>query len=228
MAFKRLTFKSVDLGDDLTVILSFTPPSPIVSIERFPFAWKVFTIHGKGGTIFDAIWTNKYAFSVLERSGSTREISAGTYIPIEIGEVTALTACPDGDTFKYEFTNPVAVPGSRVIQANNNAGHPVDLALSVIEDPGTDTQTVKPILNFDNVGNSLSVAVQFRPILRVYAVLQSHTSEPSQSVIQSNGPILELDLLGLGPHTAIRISKDHTGAFVAMIGSNSGADDEDT
>ncbi|KAI0827100.1 hypothetical protein BC628DRAFT_199136 [Trametes gibbosa] len=222
MALRQLAFKSVDLGDDLTLILSFMPPPPTMSTGRFPSAWKITTLSATGVSTFDVTWTNKLAFSAPQSSANVREISAGTYTPIEVGETTNLTVRHDSDPPIYQFTHPVPVPGSQVVQANNNTGSPVDIALGVLADPGSDNETVNPILRFDNVGNGLSVVVKFEPILRVYAVLRSHPSElPQDATVQSSGPILQLNLLRLGPHTDIRISKDHTGRAWRYHGEDS-------
>ncbi|KAI0635323.1 hypothetical protein C8Q77DRAFT_1208662 [Trametes polyzona] len=217
MATRKLTFRSVDLGEDVTLILTFGSPSEDLFAKQFPLAWKVTTLSASGISVLNATWNNRLAFCMPQIGGDSSNLSAGTYVPIEVGQTTTLVLRGDLDPPVYHFTPPTPVPDLRAVQAKNNTGEPVTLGIGYISDYGTDYETVSPVAIWKNVGSGMTVNASITPILRAYVALGSQSSPTLRASIRSSSPILEMNMLALGSHTTVRISKDHSGAYVANL-----------
>ncbi|KAI0674467.1 hypothetical protein C8Q78DRAFT_989392 [Trametes maxima] len=221
MATKNLSFKSVNLGEDVTLLLCFTPPSPDLFIKQFPVAWKVTTLSAVGHSGIDATWTSTLGFCMPQIGGGQRIVSASNYTHMKVGDVTTLTVNNAVNPPVYFFTPPIARPGVDSIQAINNVGHPATIALGFITDPDTPNEVMNPVLTWTDVGNGLAVTGEFTPVLRAYVALKYQASEILRGEVQGVKPIWEANLLSLGPHTTIIVSKDATGAFVGKkLGGN--------
>ncbi|KAI0777270.1 hypothetical protein BD413DRAFT_676463 [Trametes elegans] len=223
MATKNLTFRRqaatyVDIGDDVSLMLCFTPPTPELFIKQFPVAWRVTTLSAKGRSVLEATWTSTLGFCMPQIGGNSRIVSSGTYTPINVGEVTTLTVNKNAKPPVYYFTDPVALPGTDNVQAINKCGHPSTIGLGFITDVGTTDETMSPILTWDEVGNGLTVTGEFTPVLRAYVALKYQASDIIRGEIRSHTPIWEKNLLSLAPDTVIHISKDPMGGYVARTG----------
>ncbi|KAI0360515.1 hypothetical protein OH77DRAFT_1516998 [Trametes cingulata] len=216
---KDLTFWSNNLGEDVTLMLCFTPPGPDLFVKQFPVAWKVTTLSATGGSTLDATFTSQLGFCMPQIGGNSKIVSASNYMAINVGQITTLNLNTAVNPPVYHFTAPVPSPASKAIQAVNNAGHPVAIALGFINDMGTNDETMNPVLTWKNVGQGMTVTGEFTPVLRAYVTLNYQASEILKGELRNTKPIWEANLASLGPKTKIRIVKDADGAFSAHMGS---------
>ncbi|KAI0371219.1 hypothetical protein BV20DRAFT_1051639 [Pilatotrama ljubarskyi] len=212
---KDLRFWSHNLGDNVTLMLCFTPPTPDLFVKQFPVAWKVTTLSATGGSVLDATYTNQLGFCMPQIGGNSKIVSASNYTPIGVGETTTLDLNTSINPPVYSFTPPVPLPGTKGIQAVNNTGHPVTIALGFINEMGTDNETMNPVLTWRNVGQGLAVTGEFTPVLRAYLTLNYQESEILKGEVKTLKPIWQENLASLGPKTSIHIIKDASGAFSA-------------
>ncbi|KAI0712718.1 hypothetical protein C8T65DRAFT_739293 [Cerioporus squamosus] len=214
MATRNLTFKSTNLGDNVTLMLCFTPPVPKLFVDQFPIAWKVTTLAATGRSSLNATWTANLGFSATQ-VGEGSIVTAGNYTPIKVGQTTTLLLDQTARPPVQHWTDPKTLPGVTTVQAVNGTGGPAGIGIGFITDLDKPTEDMSVALTWPNVGNTLAVTGDFTPILSAYVALDYQESQLIRGDIQSVAPIWQSNLLSLQANTTIVVSKDATGAYVA-------------
>ncbi|KAI0370025.1 hypothetical protein BV20DRAFT_967011 [Pilatotrama ljubarskyi] len=208
---RDLTFWSHDLGENVTLLLCFTPPTPDQTV-----AWKSGTLSAIGTSVLDVTYINQLGFCLPHIGGKPNS----TYTPIKVGETTTLNLDTSIDPPVYSFTPPVLHAGAKDMQALNDTGRQVDMALGLIS-PGMDTEreTITPVMIWRHVCNGICVSAQFTPVLRAYISRNYRASENIKGELLAAQLIWKANLADLGPKTKIQITKDASNDFVARSGS---------
>ncbi|KAI0712719.1 hypothetical protein C8T65DRAFT_646710 [Cerioporus squamosus] len=225
MATRNLTFKSTNLGDNVTLMLCFTPPVPKLFVDQFPIAWKVTTLAATGRSSLNATWTANLGFSATQ-VGEGSIVTAGNYTPIKVGQTTTLLLDQTARPPVQHWTDPKTLPGVTTVQAVNGTGGPAGIGIGFITDLDKPTEDMSVALTWPNVGNTLAVTGDFTPILSAYVALDYQKSQLIRGDIQSVAPIWQANLLSLQANTTIVVSKDATGAYVAKQLNFAEADSE--
>ncbi|KAI0743058.1 hypothetical protein C8Q80DRAFT_1192287 [Daedaleopsis nitida] len=220
---KKLIFKSNNLGDNVTLMLCFTPPSHELYRTQFPIAWKVTTLAAKGRSQMNATWTSTLGFAAAQ-VGAGQLVTAGSYTPIMPGESTTLTVDQTQSPPVYNWTTPKKLAGVKAVQAINGTGGYAGIGLGFITNLDTPLEDMNTAIMYDHVGAGMSVTGEFTPVLKAYIALDYKETQIIKAEIQS-GAIWEKNLLSLGASTTIVISKNAMGGYEAQtLGANVGND----
>ncbi|RPD63485.1 hypothetical protein L227DRAFT_572635 [Lentinus tigrinus ALCF2SS1-6] len=214
MATRNLTFRSTNLGDNVTLMLCFTPPVPGLYRDQFPIAWKVTTLAARGRSSLNATWTSTLGFSATQ-VGEGSLVTAGNYTPIKAGQTTTLLLDQTANPPVQHWTDPKDRSGVTSVQAVNRTGGPAGIGIGFITNLDEPTEDINLALTWPNVGNTLAVTGDFTPVLSAYIALDYQETQMIRGDIQSVDPIWKVNLLSLKPSTTIVISKDPTGAYIA-------------
>ncbi|TFK85752.1 hypothetical protein K466DRAFT_587848 [Polyporus arcularius HHB13444] len=220
MVTRNLTFRSNNLGENVTLMLCFTPPNEDLFINQFPVAWKVTGLAANGGSILEVTWTENLAYTATQR-GQGSIVTAGSYTPIKVGQTTTLRLDNPSGVPIRAWTKPVpevpdqALAAKGIVRGRNETGGPAGIGLGFLTDAGTATEGVNVALTWPNVGNTQTVAGKFTPVLSAYVALRYKQSQIIEGELQQETPIWKKDLLGLQGDTTIVVSKKGDGSFVA-------------
>ncbi|RPD63484.1 hypothetical protein L227DRAFT_561598 [Lentinus tigrinus ALCF2SS1-6] len=226
MATRNLTFRSTNLGDNVTLMLCFTPPVPGLYRDQFPIAWKVTTLAARGRSSLNATWTSTLGFSATQ-VGEGSLVTAGNYTPIKAGQTTTLLLDQTANPPVQHWTDPKDRSGVTSVQAVNRTGGPAGIGIGFITNLDEPTEDINLALTWPNVGNTLAVTGDFTPVLSAYIALDYQETQMVRGDIQSVDPIWKVNLLSLKPSTTIVISKDPTGAYIAKQLNSMEAEAED-
>ncbi|TFK78816.1 hypothetical protein K466DRAFT_606638, partial [Polyporus arcularius HHB13444] len=149
MATRNLTFKSTNLGDNVTLMLCFTPPTPRLFVDQFPIAWKVTTLAATGRSSLNATWTANLGFSATQ-VGQGSIVTAGNYTPIQVGQTTTLLLDQTARPPVQHWTDPKALSGVTTVQAVNGTGGPAGIGLGFITDLNKPTEDMSVALTWPN------------------------------------------------------------------------------
>ncbi|TFK78817.1 hypothetical protein K466DRAFT_606639, partial [Polyporus arcularius HHB13444] len=149
MATRNLTFRSTNLGDNVTLMLCFTPPTSQLFVDQFPIAWKVTTLAATGRSSLNATWTANLGFSATQ-VGQGSIVTAGNYTPIKVGQTTTLLLDQTARPPVLHWTDPKALSGVTTVQAVNGTGGPAGIGIGFITDLDKPTEDMSVALTWPN------------------------------------------------------------------------------
>ncbi|KAI0743060.1 hypothetical protein C8Q80DRAFT_951291 [Daedaleopsis nitida] len=226
MFVRNLTFKSTNLGDNVSLMLCFTPPVQTLYKDQFPVAWKVTTLAARGRSVMNATYVSQLGFSASQ-VGEGSLVTAGNYTPIDVGESTTLQLDNTANPPVYHWTDPEPRKGLTSVQAVNGTGQYSGIGLGFITDLDGPNEDFNSAIMYPQVGAGLAVTAEFTPVLSAYVALDYQETQMIRADIQSVAPIWTKNLLSLGASTTIVITKNAMGGYEAQqIGANVGEVDD--
>ncbi|KAI0698786.1 hypothetical protein C8Q76DRAFT_246043 [Earliella scabrosa] len=216
MAIRKITFTSTNLGDNAKLMLCFIPPTAEAFVTQFPIAWKVTTLQAKRKSELNAIWSSTPGFCEAEID-SNKMMNAGNYTPIDAGQSTTLLLDESTSSPTYHWTDPKATGGvAPGVQAVNGTGDIANIGLGFITDLDGSNELMDPTVVYPNVVTNRSVKDELPSVLSAYVAVGDY--EESQIIpknILNYTPVWKGDLISLGEHTTIIITKNRTGGYKA-------------
>ncbi|KAI0698785.1 hypothetical protein C8Q76DRAFT_757431 [Earliella scabrosa] len=219
MATRTIKFTSDKLGNELTLMLCFMPPSSELFVTQFPIAWKVTTLAADASSDFRVTWTSTLGVCAAELPDKLPAI-ARAYVPIRTGQTTSLRYNPPN----YFWTAPRNKVGQPTAQAVNMTGGRVHIGQGFMAD-----EKYNMALVCKDVEHKEDVDGNFAPILKAYVAVDGINYQQGELIredMRGAKPIWEADLRKLGRRqpTVISIYKDADGEFKAKEVINAAAD----
>ncbi|KAI0748742.1 hypothetical protein C8Q80DRAFT_1271100 [Daedaleopsis nitida] len=223
MIVKNLIFKSVNLGDNVSLMLCFTPPVQSLYQDQFPIAWKVTTLAARGRSAMNATYATQLGVSASQ-VGEGSLVTAGNYTPINVGESTTLQLDSTVNPHVYHWSDPEHCESRSRVQAVNGTGQDTGIGLGFITDLGGPNEEFNCAVMCPQVGAGVAVTAGFTPVLSAYVALDYQETQIVRGDIQSVAPIWSKNLLSLSATTTIAIIKDAMGGYEArqVTGANFG------
>ncbi|KAJ3483782.1 hypothetical protein NLI96_g6080 [Meripilus lineatus] len=210
MATKSVTFQSKDLGEDTKLLLCFVSPTPDLFVRRFPIAWKVATLSGKGFSSFTATYVNAPSFCVAQVDPKSKIVTTGNYVPMQAGQETTLHAEQNVRPPVFYFSDPTSIGGD-IIKVTNASGQTVDMGVGFISNLDHPSETVDTTTVIRDVTNGSTVNGDFAPVIRAYVGLDIKENEILGKQIQHYQPVWQADVLNLEKHTTVIITREDVG-----------------
>ncbi|CAL1700099.1 unnamed protein product [Somion occarium] len=214
MTTRTLTFKSSDLGENANLVLCFATSETIDAVpgtrvdanglkaKQYPIAWKTATLSAHGYSSLTTTFVNSPGFCSAQ-IGGRRVVTAGNYVPIQVGQETTLNVETNVRPPVFYFSDPTSIIGD-IVKATNLTGQAANIGLGFITDAEQPNETMIPTSVFRNVPNGLSILDTFTPLLRAYIDIGNYTEGQLIDRDLSNvQPVWEGDLLSLQPETTI-------------------------
>lgn len=199
---RNLTFQSNDLGRNMTIVLAFDADVDGLYDTIYPVVWKVLTFHKTGLCRFDVTYTNDLALSEADIADENL-VQTGADFRLKPGQQTTLTRTLGDDSDALSFSPPVDGT-SGYLTVENKTGLVRDLAVGFF-DPTMSSPV--PTHFFKEVEDGSTVAVQCKPVLRVYFESDYQETEVLVDAIDSTA-IWEQDLHRLFRNTTFNVGLD--------------------
>lgn len=201
---RNLTFQSNDLGRNMTIVLTFDADVDGLYDTIYPVVWKVLTFQKTGLCRFDVTYTNDLALSEADIADENL-VQTGADFRLKPGQQTTLTLEDDSDTLSF---SPPVDGTSGYLTAENKTGLVQDLAVGFF-DPTMSSPVSSPVPThfFKEVEDGSTVAVQCKPVLRVYLESDYQETEVLVDAIDSTA-IWEQDLHRLFRNTTFNVGLD--------------------
>ncbi|KAG0694826.1 hypothetical protein DFH29DRAFT_1005997 [Suillus ampliporus] len=195
---RHLTFQTKDLGKESTLLLTFDGKMEGLYEKFYPVVWKISPFGKAGPYRMQATYTHQLAFSKAQVVNG-KIVDAETCIEIKPSEKTTLTE----ENNVFQFSNPEkGVDG--FFQAWNKTGLVQDIAVGFMN---AGDFMPKPVLYFNDVGDSSNVTAEFTPILRAYITSDYQETAVLQGAIET--PVIwEQNLGALGENTTWNLKRE--------------------
>ncbi|KAI0360514.1 hypothetical protein OH77DRAFT_692125 [Trametes cingulata] len=198
MAIKHLLFRSVDLGADIKISLSFAPPTATLPVQDDKYPWKTAELSAKGLSDARVTWVHKLGFCAPQFDKN--------YVEIAEGEGTILMGTPP----ETAFTPPIPIPGLETrVQVFNQTAAASDIGLGYIID-----DAMTPTAVWKDVPKDVLLVAKTYTVLRAFVEVKGADAALPGS--PRTAPIWEIDLLSLAPNTMIVVFPDGHGWFFTV------------
>ncbi|KAI0080629.1 hypothetical protein K474DRAFT_146648 [Panus rudis PR-1116 ss-1] len=208
MTTRTIHFQSTDLGENLQLLLCFTPQDTlnIQGITAKPLVWKTATLPARGRCSLVATFVDAPSFCHAQVSNGARKIvSPGCYVPIHTRQETTLQIQQSPGSAVYFFSDPTSIVENSV-KAVNLTGQNVNIGIGFVTDGDKPAEMMTPTSVFLDVPNGAAVQDTSTPILRAYlGVGEYQEGEIIEKDLALYQPIWEANLFSLQPNTNVVI-----------------------
>ncbi|KAH6904575.1 hypothetical protein BKA70DRAFT_1431885 [Coprinopsis sp. MPI-PUGE-AT-0042] len=211
MTFIRtLNFSAEDLGDDVTLLLTFDDleTNDRLFVDCFPVCFKVIGFGAEGACEASIEYQSQLAF-IKPQVNKKDIVSASTHVKIDLGQQTTLAISAPGPPTTYKFTKPTQGSLGNIV-VTNKTDDKCEMGVGFIAPDGTVSTSLLYKANEFGVDNEL--VAEFTPVLRGYITSAYKQNQVLRAAIQTTC-LFRQDLAQLNASTNWNIRRAANGKW---------------
>jgi len=209
---KTLKFKSVDLGSDVALMLTFDDlaTNPKLFTDCFPVCFKVIGFGASGENDASITYQSQLAF-IKPQVDSNDIVSASIFGKIDPGQETELQISSKGPPETFKFSTPVTASSkNNLIAVTNKIGQKCEMGVGFITKSGE--PSISLLFQENSFGSDNVLSAQYTPVLRGYIRSDFQENQVIRAEIKTDALFKE-DLNKLEDETHWLISRSPEGKY---------------